>query len=305
MRCVVVSAFGGPERLVIRDHPDPHANRGQVRVRVHAAGVNPVDAKIAEGGPTAERFGVTPPFGNGSDFAGTVDEADGCGGWSVGDRVYGGARFKAQAEYVVIEDLSTLNATPDGVSDETAAALDIAGRTALAGIAVLGLGPNDTVLVSAAAGGVGILAVQLARRSGARVLAVASEVNHVALAALDVEPLAYGPTLKRAIRDAAPNGVDALMDCYGGGYLDLARGLGVDPGRMNSVVDRAEARRIGAYSKGRANTSTHAIRPLADLIDAGELVLPIAGRYPMDQVADAYRRLNAGPRLGKIVLTIS
>lgn len=304
MRQVIVSAFGGPEHLVIEERPEPHAGDGQVRVRVHAAGLNPVDAKIAEGGPTAERFGVTPPFGNGNDFAGVVDEAGAGSGWSVGDRVYGGARFHAQAEFVLVDDPAMLNPTPAGLPDQNAAVLDIAGRTAIAGIAALGLSASDTVLVSAAAGGVGVLAVQLARRAGSRVLAIASEPNHAALAALGAVPLAYGAGLEDRVRATAPGGVSAVFDGHGAEYLDLGLRLGVAPERMNTVADRSAAARVGAQTKGRGDLPTDAIRPLADLVASSEVVAPIAAVYPMDRVADAYRHLASGPRFGKIVLDI-
>ena len=305
MRQVIVTAFGGPEKLRVEQRPDPDAGPGQVRVRVTAAGLNPVDAKIAQGGATAERFGVTPPFGNGNDFAGVIDQAGEGSGWAVGDRVYGGARFRAQAELLLVDDLSSLNRTPDNLSDEAAATLDIAGRTALAGIAALGLSAADTVLVSAAAGGVGVLAVQLARSTGARVLAIASEANHAALAAFDVEPLAYGPGLEEVVRAAAPGGVSAVLDCWGSEYIELAVRLGVQPRRVNSVADRAAAARVGGLSRGRADTPTDAIRPLADLVASGAIQLPIAAIFPMDEVSDAYRRLESGgPRLGKVLLTI-
>ena len=304
MRQVMVAAFGGPENLIVQTRPEPQAGFGQVRVRVRTAGLNPVDAKIASGGSTAERFGVTPPFGNGNDFAGIIDQAPEVSGWSPGARVYGGARFSAQSEFLVVSDLSTLNATPSGLPDELAGALDIAGRTALAGVESLALTSADTVLISGAAGGVGVLAVQLARRTGARVLAVASERNHAALLTLDVEPFAYGTGLEQAIRSAAPDGVTALLDCHGGGYVDLGINLGLNPTRINSVADRASAARVGAQSKGRADTPTHAVRLLAQLLATGEVVLPIAATFPLDRVVDAYRFLESGPRFGKVVLTL-
>ena len=305
MRQVVVSKFGGPENLLLAEMPEPHATSGQVRVKVLAAGLNPVDAKIASGGPTAERFGVLPPFGNGNDFAGTIDEVGEGAAWSIGDRVYGGARFFAQADFIVIDDLTTLNRTPDGLPDEVAGSLDIAGRTAVAGVAALQLSPKDTVLVSAAAGGVGILAAQIARRTGARVVAVASRPHHEELRSLDVVPVAYGRGIKESISKVAPSGVTAVLDCHGAEYVELGLRLGVSASRINSVADRVAAAAIGGLSVGRASTSTSAIRPLAELIAAQSIVLPIAETYPISMVADAYQRLERGGRLGKIVLTLN
>ncbi len=305
MRQVIVSEFGGSENLRIEQRPEPHAGPGQVRVRVGAAGLNPVDAKIASGGLTAERFGVTPPFGNGNDFAGTIDEVGEGVSWSIGDRVFGGARFHAQADYILVDDSSILNATPGGMPDEVAGALDIAGRTALAGIGALHLTPADTILISAAAGGVGVLAVQLAQRTGARVVAVASTMNHAALRLLGANPISYGAGIEDAITKAAPSGITAILDCHGSAYVELGMRLGVEPARINSVADRARVASIGGISVGRAATSPDAIRPLADLIASGDVVLPIAATYPIERVIDAYQRLKAGRRLGKIVLRMN
>jgi NADPH:quinone reductase-like Zn-dependent oxidoreductase len=305
MRQVVVSKFGGPENLLLEEMPEPHATSGQVRVRVLAAGLNPVDAKIASGGSIAERFGVLPPFGNGNDFAGIVDEVGEGAAWSIGDRVFGGARFFAQSDYIVIGDLTTLNRTPDRLSDKVAGSLDIAGRTAVAGVSALRLSPKDTVLVSAAAGGVGILAVQIARRTGARVVAVASSPHHEELRSLDVIPVAYGMGIEESISKVAPSGVTAVLDCHGAEYVELGLRLGVRASRINSVADRLAAAAIGGLSVGRAMTSTAAIRPVADLIASRAIVLPIAETYPISMVADAYRRLQRGGRLGKIVLTLT
>lgn len=303
-RQVIVTAFGGPEHLSVIDRAEPHAGPGQVRVRVRAAGLNPVDWKIAEGGPTAERFGVTPPFGNGNDFAGVVDEVGpGVDGWAPGDRVYGGARFHAQADHLVVDDLATLNRTPRTLPDDVAGVLDIAGRTAIAGVDALRLGPEDTVLVTAAAGGVGVFAVQLAVDTGARVLGTASAVNHDALRRWGAIPIAYGPGVADRIRAEAPGGVTAVLDCHGRESVDLALALGVSRERINSVADKEYAESVGAISIGRATTPTAAIRPLAERVAAGEVEVPIQARYPVTEVRAAYERLREGHLLGKIVLS--
>lgn len=304
-RQVLVTAFGGPETLAVVERPEPHAGPGQVRVRVTAAGLNPVDWKIAEGGATAERFGVTPPFGNGNDFAGVVDEVgDGVTAWSPGDRVYGGARFQAQADHLVVGDLTTLNRTPDTLADEVAAVLDIAGRTAVAGVDALALGPDDVLLVTAAAGGVGVLAVQLAVRTGATVLGTASAANHETLRRWGATPIAYGAGLPDRIRAAAPGGVTAVLDCHGRESIDLALELGIPAARINSVADKGYAESVGAISIGRATTPTSAIRPLAELVGHGAVEVPIEARYPLSDVQAAYERLREGHLLGKIVLTL-
>ncbi|HKT58208.1 MAG TPA: alcohol dehydrogenase catalytic domain-containing protein, partial [Microbacterium sp.] len=145
-----------PFVLEVIDRPEPHAGPGEVRVRVRAAGLNPVDWKIATHPAAAHAFGVTMPAGFGNDLAGEIDEVgDGVTGWAVGDRVYGGARGRAVAEHVVL-DPATLERTPDGLSDEVAGTLQIAGRTADAAVHTVRVAAGDTVLIGGAAGGVGV-----------------------------------------------------------------------------------------------------------------------------------------------------
>ena len=167
-RAVIQEQFGGPEVLEVRDIAEPHAGPGEVRVRVSAAGLNPADWKLAGSAEAAGRFGVTLPAGFGNDFAGVVDEVgDGVTGFAAGDRVYGGARGRAVADYAVVRPgTDPLLHTPNGVDDITASTLVIAGRTADAVVSAIGVRAGDTVLIGGAAGGVGVFAVQLARRAG-------------------------------------------------------------------------------------------------------------------------------------------
>lgn len=305
-RKVYAERFGGPEVLRIRtEQPVRIPGPGEVSVRTICAGLNPVDWKIFAGGAIAERFGVWPPFGNGNDFSGVIDAVGkDVSGWVPGDRVYGGARFHAQADQIIIGDLSTLNRMPPGLSHAQAAVLDIAGRTALAGVSALELGPDDTVLISAAAGGVGLIAAQLAGRTGARVLGTASPRNHALLRSLGAEPVDYRGDLHAAVRAAAPEGLTAVLDCQGEETLHLALALGVPPRRINSVADRAAAERLGAISIGRATLPTSAVTQVGDLLAAGELQLPIT-EYGLDDVVEAYHTLKAGHVRGKIVLRLS
>lgn len=277
-----------------------------MRVRVAAAGLNPIDLGIAQGGLAAERFGVTPPFINGNDFAGVVDEVgDGVTEWKIGDRVYGGARCAAQVDHLVVSEPQTLNPTPDGLDDVSASVLDIAGRTALAGIRALQLDERDTVLVGAAAGGVGTLACQLALRTGATVVGTASPVNHDALRSLGVVPVAYGTGLIDRIALAAPNGVTAVFDAQGRQTIEIGLALGVETSRINSVADRKRAEAIGAVSVGRASTSTWDVRSIAEEIANGSLLIRIDEVFPVDEVQYAYRRLESGHVRGKLALTFS
>ncbi|MGY2062178.1 alcohol dehydrogenase catalytic domain-containing protein, partial [Nocardia gipuzkoensis] len=201
-RAVRLDAFGGPEVMHVREVPVPEVGPGQVRIRVTAAGLNPMDWFMTADADTAGRFGLTLPVGFGTDYAGVVDRVGaGVTGFAPGDRVFGGALSRAVADFVVIDAAAGVAAneahhTPDGVDDRTAATLTIAGRTASAALAVVASGPDDTVLIGGAGGGVGVFAVQLARIAGARVIGTGSAASADYLRDLGAEPVAYGDGLE-------------------------------------------------------------------------------------------------------------
>src|SRR5579872_1752777 len=206
-RAVRLESFGGPEVLDLHEVPAPQAGAGQIRVRVTAAGLNPMDWFMTSDAETAARFGLSLPSGFGTDYAGVVDQVgDGVTEFAAGDRVFGGAFSRAVADYVVINVAGTIAAggdahhTPDGVDDRTAATLAIGGRTAAAALAVVKPGPGDTLLIGGAGGGVGVFAVQLARLAGARVIGTGSATSADALRALGAEPVAYGDGLAGRLR---------------------------------------------------------------------------------------------------------
>jgi NADPH:quinone reductase-like Zn-dependent oxidoreductase len=205
------------------------------------------------------------------------------------------------AEYVVVEE-ENLTAKPTAVPWEEAGALFVAGTTAYAAVRAVGLTGGDTVTVSGAAGGVGSIAVQLARHAGANVIGLASEANHPWLAGHGVIPVFYGDGMADRIRQAASK-VDAFIDAYGAGYVQLAIDLGVEPSRIDTVVNFEAVERFGVNAEGNASASAASVlAELAGLMASGELELPIAATFPLDQVQDAYRRLAEGHVLGKIVL---
>jgi NADPH:quinone reductase-like Zn-dependent oxidoreductase len=178
------SDFADPIVLELVDRDEPHPGPGEVRVRVYAAGLNPVDWKLAANARIARSMGLTLPSGFGNDLAGIVDEiGEAVTGFAVGDRVYGGARGRAVAEHVIVSP-AKLHHTPEGLDDERAGALESVGLTADAAVDGARLAAEETVLIGGAAGGVGVLAVQLATRTGATVIATASESNHEFLRSL-------------------------------------------------------------------------------------------------------------------------
>ena len=228
-RAVRYDNYGDVDVLNVVEVEDPVPGRGQLLVRVKAAGINPGEAKIRDG-MLAERFPSTFPSGQGSDLAGVVERiGEGVDDFAVGDEVIGFTDERAsQAELVVIP---AENATrkPAGVPWEVAGGLFVVGATAWASVRAVGVSSGDTVVVSGAAGGVGVIAVQLARRAGATVIGLASERHHEWLRAHGVVPVVYGDGVGDRIREAAPDGVDAFLDMVGGGYVELALELGVSP----------------------------------------------------------------------------
>ena len=303
MRAVRFDSYGDVEvlRVVQVERPVPGAQ--QVLVRVKAAGINPGEAAIRSGA-LAKRWPATFPSGEGSDLAGVVEEIGaGVAGITVGDEVIGFTDTRAShAEFVVV-DADHLVPRPANVSWEEAGALFVAGTTAYAAVRAVALLPGDTVVVSGAAGGVGSIAVQLAKIAGATVIGVASDAHQQWLADHGVIRVSYGDGLVDRIRAASGGRVDAFVDTFGGGYVELAIQLGVAPDRIDTIIDFDAAAKYGVKTAGNsAGASAAVLRELAALIDAGRLEIPIAGVYRLDQVRDAYRALERRHTLGKIVL---
>jgi NADPH:quinone reductase-like Zn-dependent oxidoreductase len=302
VKAVRFDTYGGIDVLKVVDVPSPVPGPGQVLVQVKAAAINPGEGKIRAGMLDA-LWPATFPSGQGSDLAGIVAETGpGSTGVSVGDEVIGFTDNRAsQAEYVVVEERN-LTAKPAGLPWVVAGSLYVAGATAYAAVRAVALTGGDTVAVSGAAGGVGSLAVQLARRAGATVIGIAGAANHDWLAGHGVIPVAYGDGVAERIRQAAAK-LDAFIDTFGADYVPLALGLGVEPSRIDTIANFEAVTRYGVKGDGNAaGASAAVLAELAGLIASGQLELPVAGVYPLAQVQDAYRRLGQGHIRGKIVL---
>ena len=226
-RAVVFDAYGGPEVLRVVEVPAPEPGPGQIRVRVRAAGVNPIDAKV-RGGRLDGRFPVAFPQTLGNEFAGVVDRLGaGVTGCRAGAEVFGFTSMAAYADHVLV-GADQVAAKPADLPWVTAAALSAVGQTAYHALRILAVGRGETLLVHAAAGGVGTVAVQLARRLGATVIGTASEGNHDYLRSLGATPVTYGPGLAERVRGLAPGGVDAVLDCVGAGAVRASLDLVAD-----------------------------------------------------------------------------
>jgi NADPH:quinone reductase-like Zn-dependent oxidoreductase len=305
-RAVIYETFGGPEVLDLREVPEPHAGPGQVRVRVAAVGLNPMDWIFSSMPQMAQQFGITLPAGFGTDFAGTVDEVgEGVSGFAVGDRVLGAATGRAAADHIVVNPAGpdALLRTPDGIGDEVAGAITIAATTASAALAAIGVKAGDEVLIGGAAGGVGVFAVQLAKLAGARVIGTASEGTFDFLRRFGVEPVAYGPGLADRVRALAPNGVTAATDLYGTETAETALELGVSPERISTIA--AGPNPPGAVrATGGADARPEELERIADLVAAGSITVPIAATFPVEEIREAVK-LQADRHVhGKIVVVL-
>jgi NADPH:quinone reductase-like Zn-dependent oxidoreductase len=306
-RAVQLESFGGPDVLNLREVPAPRAGSGQIRVRVTAAGLNPMDWFMTSDAESATRFGLSLPSGFGTDYAGVVDQiGDGVTEFAAGDRVFGGALSRAVADYVLIDMPGTIavggdvHHTPDGVDDRTAATLAIGGCTAAAALAVVKPGPGDTLLIGGAGGGVGVFAVQLARLAGARVIGTGSATSADALRALGAEPVTYGVGLVERLRALAPSGVTAAIDLYGTETVQAARELGVQAERITTIAAQTD----GITPANGANAAPGAIEEIARLVAAGQIRVPIAASFPVEKIRAAVE-LQAGRHVhGKVVIDI-
>jgi NADPH:quinone reductase-like Zn-dependent oxidoreductase len=296
--------YGGVEVLDVREVPRPEPGPGQVLVAVRAAGINPSEGKMRQGLVRAI-FPSTFPSGQGSDLAGVVEELGaGVEGVAVGDEVIGYTdNRESQAEYVLVE-AANLTAKPAKVPWEVAGALFVAGVTGVAAVRAVAPTPGEAVVIAGAGGGVGVFAVQLAVRTGARVIALASERHHAWLLERGAVPVAYGDGVSKRLTAAAEETpVAAFIDLVGGGYVELALELGIARDRIDTIVDFPAIEKHGVKGEGGAAAASAAtLAELAEAVAAGDLVVPIQRTYPLADVRAAFTELEAGHMAGKIVL---
>lgn len=301
-RVVRFDTFGGPDRLRLEQVGTPEPGRGELRIRVRAIGLNPMDWMILADPTLAAVFGITVPAGFGHDYAGVVDAVPaGTSRFTVGDRVFGSVTSRAAADHLIIGRRDVVHSIPDTVSDEVASTLGVAGMTASAALNAVHVTAGDTLLVGGAAGGVGVLTIQLAQLAGARVLGTAAPTTAAFLHALGVEPIPYGPDLAARLR---ATGVDitAAIDLHGADVVHAAVALGVEPSRIAAIAAGA-ALPAGVRRTGAADADPVVLPALAVAVAAGTVAVPIAASLPLEQIRAAVTLQSDGHVHGKVVVT--
>ncbi|GAA2412304.1 NADP-dependent oxidoreductase [Streptomyces glaucosporus] len=307
MKAIALKKYGGPDDLTLMDLPEPRLGPDAILVRVKAAGVNPVDWKVGAGYLDAildAHFPLIP----GWDVAGVVERTGPeVHEFAPGDEVIGYLRkdWAQNGTYaeLVAAPVRTLARKPAALDWRQAAGLPLAGLTAYQSLKRLDVGEGDTVLVHAAAGGVGSLAVQIAVARGARVIGTASERNHGFLRELGAEPVVYGEGLADRVRALAPDGVDAAFDFVGDGAVEVSQQVLRDSSRVLSIIDHDVAAKGGRYLFVRPDRDD--LTALADLADAGKLTVAVDEAVPLAEAAEAWRLSQSGRARGKIVIDVS
>ncbi|KQX65673.1 NADP-dependent oxidoreductase [Angustibacter sp. Root456] len=307
MKAITISSYGGADVMELTDQPDPIVGPDYVLVRVKASSVNPVDYKIREG-YLQGAFPSHLPMILGWDVAGVVEKVGpAVREFAEGDEVIGYVR-KDSIEHGTYAELVSahvrhLARKPASATFEEAGALPLAGLTALQSLRLAEVGEGDTVLVHAAAGGVGSFAVQIAKSLGARVIGTASAANHEYLRSLGAEPVEYGDKLVAAVQELAPDGVDAVVDYVGGDALANSPELAKSNDRIVSIVDAATVLGFGGrYAFVRPDPDD--LAEVARLVDAGQLRVELARTFPLAEAADAQRLVEGGHVRGKVAISV-
>jgi NADPH:quinone reductase-like Zn-dependent oxidoreductase len=299
---VQFSEYGNTDVLRVVDVPALSPDPGQVRVAVRAAGINPIDWKTMQG-LMREEFTLALPAGLGTDVAGVVDKVGaGVNEFQVGDAVMGASLTPSLAESALADPASLIK-KPNAIDWEVAGSVAGAGATAYAVLNKLDVHAGDTLLIHAAAGGVGTFAVQLAVARGARVIGTASERNFDYLRSIGAEPVAYGDGLLDGVRAISARGVDAVLDASGRGEIPVSIELAGGPERVLTLVAfDAAGTGIQVHVGGAGSELRRALHEIASLIEQARLTVPIWRTYPLAQTAAALDASQSGHLHGKIVV---
>jgi NADPH:quinone reductase-like Zn-dependent oxidoreductase len=297
MKALQFSAYGGPEALTVAEAPEPHAGPGQVRIKVKAASVNPVDWKILTGA-MAQGQALDGPSYLGNDASGVVDEVgEGVPDVAVGDDVFGlGAG--TQAELAVLRAFAR---KPSSIDWSVAAAAGVAAETSIRALDLLGVTSGTTVLIDGGAGGVGAAAVQIAVARGATVLATASEANQGYLQEIRATGVLYGDGMTDRVRAVAPGGVDAVLDVAGKTPLPDLVSLVPEPSQVVTIANFGVGDSGVRLTTGGEGDPKAAMAEAARLLEQNDLVIKVQ-TFPLERAAEAYTISREGHVRGKLVL---
>lgn len=307
MRAITYSRYGGSDVLALTDLPEPKVGPDSVLVRVRASSVNPVDWKVRAGYLDA-LMDVVFPVVPGWDVAGVVERVGpDAPEFAVGDEVFGYVRKDwvqgGTLAELVAAPVRTLARKPASLTFEEAAAVPLTGLTAYQSIERTGVRAGQTVLVHAAAGGVGQFAVQIARARGARVIGTASPANHEYLRTLGAEPVAYGDGLVDRVRALAPDGVDVVLDFGTDDLVATTRALLAPGGTVASIVNPAARTELGGHYLW-VRPSSEDLAALATMADAGQLAVDVAAVFDLADAAAAHELSESGHVRGKVVVRV-
>ncbi|SFM18771.1 NADPH:quinone reductase [Gracilibacillus orientalis] len=303
MKVAAFSSYGPSEVLRIMEFDEPKASVDQVRVRIKSAGIQPFDCAVRSSGWTPPDLTVSFPQILGNEFSGIIDQVgEDVTGFKVGDEVLGWELMACYAEYVVVK-ADQIVKKPQQMTWEEAGVITASGQTAHTALQELGVGKGDTVLIHAAAGGVGTFAVQLAQAWGATVIGTASESNHDYLGFLGVIPVTYGEGLTNRVRSLFPDGIDVAFDAAGSDALIASMDLVENKDRIGTIVAFDLVEELGVLPI-RSQRSTERLSELVNLYNKGKLYIHVRKSFPLDEVVEAHREVEVGHGYGKVVLTI-
>jgi NADPH:quinone reductase-like Zn-dependent oxidoreductase len=302
-KAIRFSEYGDADVLRLDEVPMPEPGEGQVRVKAKAAGVNPIDWKIRQGFMSGGKP-LAASMGTGLELSGVIDAlGPGVDQWQIGQPVFGGSgSHTAIAEYDVVAADSIVG-KPDFLSFEEAAALPVAVETAYRVLRLLDVREGQTLLIHAAAGGVGLTVAQIAGAFGATVVGTAAENNHDFLRELGVIPVTYGEGLLGRVRAVAPHGIDVVLDGSGRGELPNSIELAGGPDKVVTIADPAAAE-YGVRFPTVAGPVAAAVAEILPLVEKGQVRMPIDCVFPLEKTADAHRHSEGGHVRGKIVISV-
>lgn len=312
MKAALYHEFGGPEKIETDTIELPELNEGEVLVRIEAAGVNPVDATVMRGhlkNAIPTEFPVIP----GWDMAGVIEERGfGARRFNVGDKIYAYARrpmvhWGTFAEYIVIPE-NYLSLRPQNISAEEAGGIPLVGLTAYQSLYKAGnLQEDQTVLILGASGGVGSLAIQLAKAKGARATGVASEKNHDYMKELGAdETIDYRDTdIGEEVKEIHPDGVDLIFDCVSGETLEQSLPALKAGGKLVSILNRGEGLNSDIdFTYVFVEPDSRQLEHLCELTESGKINVHISKTYPLKETAEALNQIETLHTRGKIVIRL-